>query len=133
MKDRMALEVAAVFEGFPPVARAGLLRLRALIFEVAAETPGVGRVEEALRWGQPAYLTPDTGAGSTIRLGLPKAGGFALFVNCQTSLIENFRLIAPVGMPLEGKRAVVFRAVDEIDEAAMVVLIRRALSYHRKV
>lgn len=114
------------------MARAGLLRLRALIFEVAAETPGVGRIEEALRWGQPAYLTPDTGAGSAIRLGVPKAGGFALFVTCSTSLIEDFRLVAPVGMRFEGKRAVLFRDAGEIDEAAMVVLIRRALSYHLK-
>jgi len=48
------------FDSFAPEARAGLLALRALIFQTAATIPGVGQVQETLKWGQPAYLTPDT-------------------------------------------------------------------------
>lgn len=74
--------VKTAFETVQPDARRGLLALRALIFKTAARLPEVGPIEEALRWGQPAYLTPLTKSGSTLRLGVPKAGGFALFAHC---------------------------------------------------
>lgn len=123
-------EVEAAFLAFPPGAREGLLTLRRLIFDVAARTEGVGRVEEALRWGQPAYLTPETGAGSTIRLGAPRAGGFALYVHCRTTLIAEFRAAHGNGFALEGSRAVRFREGEAIDEAAIGALVGRALTYH---
>ncbi len=128
----MTPEVRAAFEAFAPDARAGLLRLRELIVQTAAGMPEVGRLEEALRWGQPAYLTPDTRAGSTIRLGAPKAGGFALYVHCQTSLIADFRDMAGDAFRYEGKRAVLFDEVSDIKPDLLEALIRRALSYHLK-
>ena len=70
--------VAQAFEAFPDPGRSGLLALRALIFDVATQNSRMGQVEEALRWGQPAYLTPVTRSGTTLRLGVPKAAGFAL-------------------------------------------------------
>ena len=124
--------VKAAFDAFPDRARPGLLQLRELILQVADETNGVGRVEEALRWGQPAYLTPETKAGSTIRLGIPKTGGFALFVTCSTSLIEDFRAIAGPGWRFDGSRAVLFDEPHDIDERPLSLLIRAALTYHQK-
>jgi hypothetical protein len=59
-------DVARVFEAYPAPTRRGLLRLRQLIFDTAAKA-GVGRLEETLRWGEPAYVTT-TGGGSTIRI-----------------------------------------------------------------
>jgi hypothetical protein len=79
--------VEAAFAAFPDSTRDALLGMRALIFQTAAETAGVGPVEETLKWGQPAYLTRETGAGTTIRLGVPKAGGAAIYVHCQTTII----------------------------------------------
>lgn len=123
-------DVKAAFDAMPCGAREGCLSLRALIMDVARETPEAGRVSEELRWGQPAYLTPESKAGTTIRLGCPKTGGFALFVHCQTTLIEGFRPIAPKGTRFDGKRAVVFESEDEVDRAALRLLIRSALTYH---
>ena len=120
-------DVARVFESLPADVRPKLDRLRALIFAVA-KAEGAGPVEEALRWGQPAYLVPK---GSTIRLGQAKTGDAALFVNCRTSLIEGFRPIAPPGTRFESTRAVLFGRTSDIDEAALAVLIARALTYHR--
>ena len=130
MSPELAPDIAQVFNSIPPGPRAGLLHLRDMIFSVARDTPGVGRVEEALRWGQPAYLTPDTKSGTTLRLGVPKSGGFALFVNCKTTLIEDFRAMAPTGTRFEGQRAVLFAETADIDPAATEWLIRRALTYH---
>jgi hypothetical protein len=122
----MTPQVQEVFEGFVPEARAGLMRLRALILR---EAEAIGPVEETLRWGQPAYIVK---GGSPIRLGVPKTGGFALYVICSTSLIDDFRPVAPKDMRVEGKRAVLFASLDEIDEGALALLIRRALRYHAK-
>ena len=63
--------VRVAFEVFPEPARQGLLELRHLILNTAANTPEAGQVLEALRWGQPAYLTPVSKSGTTIRLGVP--------------------------------------------------------------
>src|SRR5690242_14020028 len=66
--DRIAFEIAAVFSAYPKPVKDKLLALRRLIFDTARATDGVGTLEEALKWGQPSYLTPETGSGSTIRI-----------------------------------------------------------------
>ncbi len=124
--------VAAVFESFPTPKREGLLALRDLIFETAAETPGVGALEETLKWGQPAYLTPKTKSGSTIRLGLPKQGGFALYAHCQTTIIPDFRSLFPDEFQYEGNRAVHFKEGTSLPLDPLRLLIRSALTYHLK-
>ncbi len=123
-------EVAAILAAAPPTARQGMLALRHLIFDVAAGLPNVGRIEEALRWGEPAYLTPETRSGSTLRIGTPKAGGFALYCNCQTNLIADFRDLMGAAFRYEGNRAVVFRTTEEINREKLALLIARALTWH---
>jgi hypothetical protein len=124
--------VAAVFEAYPPQVKARLLRLRALIFETAAETEGVGALEETLKWGQPSYLTPETKAGSTIRIDKLKSddGRTALFFHCQTRLVDTFRDIFRDDLAFEGNRAIVFDADDELPEAPLRHCIAMALTYH---
>lgn len=125
-------EVKAAFEDFPDSLRPGLLLLRELIFEEAAAMPAIGRLEECLKWGQPAYLTPDTKSASTIRLGMPKSGGFALYVHCQTTLISDFSALFPGDFIVEGNRAVCFEKLPPKKALEKLrVLIRSALSYHR--
>ncbi|WP_420347196.1 DUF1801 domain-containing protein [Pelagibius sp.] len=128
-KDR---NVEAAFAAFPQPARRGLLALRALIFETAAATPGVGALEETLKWGQPAYLTPETKAGSTLRLGLPKDGGFALYAHCQTTIVSDFRSLFPDAFAYEGNRAVRFDEGAALPREELTLLIRSALTYHLK-
>ena len=87
--------VERAFADFTTDVRPGLLELRELIFDVAARTDGVGRIQETLKWGQPAYLTPETKSGTTIRLGCLKAGGFAIYVHCQTSVVSEIQELFP--------------------------------------
>jgi len=122
--------VAAAFDAVATPARDGLLVLRELIFDVADDLPEIGRLEEALRWGQPAYLTPDKKAGTTLRLGVPKSGEFALFVHCQTSLIADYLALFPNKDIIDGNRAVLFGDAAQIDPLRHGWLIRRALTYH---
>jgi hypothetical protein len=64
--------VEAVFSAYPRPVQAKLLALRRLIFNTAKATPGVGRLHETLKWGQPSYLTCETKSGSTIRIDQAK-------------------------------------------------------------
>lgn len=111
-------------------ARRGLLVLRSLIFDTAAELPSVGRIEETLRWGQPSYVTPDSKSGSTLRLGVPKGARFGVFVHCQSQLIPEYITTFPAWDRVEGTRAVLFDRPSDIEPLRHGWLIKRALTYH---
>ena len=122
-------KVAEAFAAFPPEARDGLLQLRDLIFAIADETQEVTKLTEDLRWGQPAYLTPP-GIGSTIRLAVPKSGGFGLYAHCQTTIISDFAQAYPGWDRFDGNRAVLFDEPKQIDPVRHGALIKTALTYH---
>lgn len=124
--------VAAVYDRFAPAERVSLLKLRALIFEEAAKIDAFGELIETLKWGQPAYLPSKTKVGTTIRLGLPKSGGFAMYTHCQTSLISDFSAQFGDEMSFEGNRGVLFQAGADVPTEPMRILIARALTYHMK-
>lgn len=126
-------DVATVFDTYPADVRAKLERLRQLIVETAAETEGVGEVEETLKWGQPSYLTP-SGSGSTIRIDAVKgqAGHYAMYVNCRTSLVESYKQKYAETFQFEGTRAIIFDAHDELPVEAVKDCIALALTYHRR-
>lgn len=132
-QPKMDPAVEQAFAEMPEAARAGLLAVRALIFE-AASAADVGRLQETLKWGQPSYLTPETKSGSTIRLGVPKSAdhAFALFVHCQTDLIEQFETNYPGEFDFEGTRAVLFSADKPIPADALKHCIGLALTYHKR-
>lgn len=114
----------------PEEVQPGLWALRALVLETAASLPKVGRVEECLKWGQPAFTTPETKSGSTLRLGCPKTGGFALYAHCQSNIISSFAEAFPGLDKIEGNRAVHFSDASQIDPARHGQLIAHALQYH---
>jgi len=124
--------VHAVFAGFEPPVRERLMQIRALIFSVAGETPEVGSLVETLKWGQPAYLPKKPRVGTTIRLGVPKTGGYAVFTHCQTSLISDFRVMFDDVFDFDGNRAVLFDGAEDPDMEKLASLVRRALTYHLK-
>lgn len=131
---RQPAEVRAVFGAWPPEIQARLFELRGLVFETAAETEGVGRLEETLKWGTPAYLTSESKSGSTIRIAPIKGevAEYALFFNCQTSLVETFRHWFPKGLRFEGNRAIVFRVDEALPSREVKECIAAALMYHRR-
>lgn len=122
--------VADVFATFPDGSRDMALALRALIYDVAAETPEAGRIEETLKWGQPSYLTPETKSGSTLRVGIAKGGGVAIFAHCGTSIIRTYAETFPSTDRIEGNRAVIFDTMDDIVPERLRLLIKHGLTYH---
>lgn len=115
----------------PRSARMHLDTLRALIFETASDTQGVGAIEETLKWGQPSYLTRRPKSGTTIRLGWDDAGTcISLFVHCQTSLVEAWRDRYGDTLTLIGNRELALRTDQPLPRAALQHCIAMALTYH---
>jgi uncharacterized protein DUF1801 len=126
-----AAPVEAVFDACPAPVRARLKALRKLIFDTAKATKGVGRIEEALKWGQPSYLTAETGSGSTIRIDRVKSADdqVAVFFHCQTNLVETFRELYPE-LSYSGNRAILLDATGKLPEAELRHCVALALTYH---
>jgi hypothetical protein len=129
--------VAAVFDAYPKRTKAKLLALRKLILETAAGTPGVGALDETLKWGQPSYLTNQTRSGSTIRIDRVKpAPGddrerYALYVHCQTTLVSTFRALYRDALTFGGNRSILMDADAPLPKEALRHCIALALTYHR--
>jgi hypothetical protein len=122
--------VEAVFKAYPQPAKAKLLALRRLIFDTAKATRGVGRIEEALKWGQPSYLTTETKSGSTVRIDHVAGKQYALYFHCQTDLVATFRELYADKWSYGGNRCILLSADDKVDEAALRHCIALALTYH---
>jgi len=124
--------VKQVFDGFPPPVRERMLELRQLIFDSAASTPGVGELEETLKWGEPAYLTSNSKSGSTVRINWKKSrpSQYAILFNCHTNLIETFRTLFPDDFSFEGNRAILFDKAGTVPIDALSFCIAAALTYH---
>ena len=119
------------FSAYPPPVKMRLLALRRLIFDTAKATKGVGALEETLKWGQPSYLTPDTGSGSTIRIDQvkPAADQVAIYFHCQTNLVETFRELYPE-LSYSGNRAILLDVAGKLPETALRHCVALALTYH---
>ena len=123
--------VHAVFDGYTANTRHNLMLLRRLIYEVAAGIAEVGGLVETLKWGQPSYLT-NSPSGSTIRIDQVKAddGQYAMYFNCQTTLVETFRKLYGGMFTYEGNRALVFSENAAIPIEPIKHCIALALTYH---
>jgi len=135
--------VGAAFGAYPVRLRSKLMSLRRLILDTAAATPGVGRLKETLKWGQPSYLTAETGSGSTIRIDRvkpadkPKGGSgdgerYAIYFHCQTTLVPTFRQLYPEAFDFSGNRAILLDPDRPLPEAELRHCIALALTYHLK-
>ncbi|MEO8670731.1 MAG: hypothetical protein ABI411_05400 [Tahibacter sp.] len=127
--------VAPTFEAYPPVMRRKLLALRELVFRTAASTHGVGEIEETLKWGESAYLTSSSKRGTTVRITwtMKRPAEYALYVHCQTSLIETFRTLFPTEFKFEGNRGIIFSASQSAPTDAVSFCVAAALTYHSRL
>ena len=132
MADNIPEQTLAVWEALPKALADRLFRLRRLILDVASADPEIGPLEETLKWGEPAFLTKVTGSGTTIRINRHKknADKYALYVHCQTDLVERYRQLYGTELNFEGNRAVIFAVEDELPERAVSHCITMALTYH---
>jgi len=130
----MSATVSVAFEALPVETCDRLKTLRALIFATAAATPGVGPLTETLKWGEPAYLTEASKSGSTIRLGVTKGAPAwcAIYLNCKTSLVEEYRAAFADALAFEGNRAVLLDPATALPEQVLAQVFAMALTYHSR-
>lgn len=122
-------EVAEAFAALPAEHRDGLLKLRALILDVADEV-GAAPVQEALRWGQPSYLSARPRECTTIRLGASSdRRHFALYFHCQSTVLPVFRSMFPSEFRYDGNRGILFRPGENLHEDKLRLCISHALQY----
>lgn len=123
--------IQAVFDQYPDPVRKKLQSIRTMIYGVAQNIDGVGQLEETLKWGQPSYLTSQTKSGTTIRIDQIKNDPehIAVYVSCQTTLIETFRTRHPE-LDYEGDRAIHFHVDDDLPIDILEDFIGMTLTYH---
>jgi hypothetical protein len=126
--------VEAHFESYPALVRRKLLAIRELIFDVAAETQGVGELQETLKWGEPAYVTAQSKSGSTVRMDwkAKAPGQYAIYFNCNTGLVDTFKTLFPEEFRYEGRRAILFDVNARVPKDALAVCIEASLTHHAK-
>jgi hypothetical protein len=126
--------VAEVFASYPEDLRPRLLSLRQIILDTAAETPGVGKIEETLKWSEPAYLTSETRSGSTIRINRKPRNDskYSMYFNCNTTLVDSFRTLFAKSFRFVGNREIEFDLQDKINAKELQMCISMALTYHLK-
>jgi hypothetical protein len=127
-------KVAAVFKAYPPAVRTRLLALREMAFDVAIAAPDVGPLTETLKWGQPSYLTTESGSGTTVRIDRLKGrdDGYAVYFHCQSGLVETFRTICPDTFAYEGKRALLFGTKGRVPVRELRHCLALAFTHHAR-
>lgn len=126
-------EVAAAFASYPDAIQTELFALRELILGTAAAIDGVGPIEETLKWGQPSYLTSESGSGSTIRIAATRPGSahdYAMYFICSTNLVERFEHLFGDVFTYEKGRALLFDVGQAIPRDELAECVGMALTYH---
>lgn len=126
-------EVAGVLASYPAAVREELYALRRLILDTADAIEGVGAIEETLKWGQPSYLTSETGSGSTIRIaptGPKSTRDYAMYFICNTNLVDSFEHMFGDVFTYERNRALLFTVGDVLPEDELRECVAMALTYH---
>lgn len=123
-----------VFETYPAPAKDLLLRVRTLLYETADSLPEAGRITETLKWGEPAYLTSAPKSGTTIRLAWsPKRPDSAgIFVNCQTTLLDEWRTLYGETLDLVGNRELRLTLGAPLPADPIRHCLAMALTYHQR-
>lgn len=125
--------VAAIFEAYPPAIRRRLAALRRLVLETAELTDGVGPLTETVKWGQPSYLTEQTGSGTTVRIDRLKASDeYVIFFHCQSGLVDQFRQLYPDTFRFDGNRAIVFDVAQPLPTRELGHCIALAFTHHAR-
>lgn len=132
MTEEIPEPTRAAWQGLPEPLAGKLVQLRRLILDVARENPAIGPLEETLKWGEAAFLTSATGAGTTVRINRHKKSDavYGLYVHCQTDLVARYRQLYDQELTFDGNRAVLFDSKEDLPVDAVKHCIAMALTYH---
>lgn len=132
MKQKISKDVKSAFDSFPKDARARLMEIRDLIFKCAASDDAIGELTETLKWGEPAYLTEQTGSGSTIRLGFKESQpeSVGVYFNCQTTIINDIQQRYADKFTCKHNRVLLLPVKQPVPAEELSECMNIALKYH---
>jgi hypothetical protein len=114
---------------YAPFIQGKLTYLRNLIIKTATEIADIQELEETLKWGELSYGVKK---GSPIRIDWKAKNPtqYAIYFNCNTSLVETFKMEYGDLFEYEKNRAILFNLDEEIPENELKQCIEMALKYH---
>lgn len=123
--------VDRALDAFPASHQPHAHQLRDTIRSVAEHLDLGGEVVETLKWGQPSWLPPKRGVGTTVRVAVHDDATIGLYVPCSTTLIGQFRITFGEQLTYSGDRAVLFDVNEPLPLDTVRHCVRTALTYHR--
>ncbi len=122
-------QIQAKFESYPAMVQEKLNQIRGLIIEVASNIEHIQEIEETLKWGEPSYIVKK---GSTIRMDwkAKTPNQFAIYFNCNTSLVNTFKILYGDLFKYEKNRAIWFELTDTVPKTELKSCITMALQYY---
>lgn len=132
MRQKISKDVKSAFDSFPKDARTRLMEIRDLIFKCAASDDAIGELTETLKWGEPAYLTEQTGSGSTIRLGFKESQpeSVGVYFNCQTTIINDIQQRYADKFTCKDNRVLLLPVKQPVPAEELSECMNIALKYH---
>ena len=126
----MVLASTNTFKHYPDDVRPKLEQLRALILDVA-EQLAVGPVTESVKWGEPSFSVK---SGSPVRVDWKSKTPqhYYLYVNCNTCLIDTYKVLYSNLLEFQGNRAIVFQLSKPLPESVIKHCLELALTYKKR-
>jgi hypothetical protein len=129
--SQMQTAIKSHIEKYPTRARETFHLLYHLVKSSSLGNLNQGLVEESLKWGEPSFRTK---YGSPIRIDWKEKSPdvICIYFNCNTILVDTFRLIFADELTFEGKRAIVLNLNDELPMDVLEACIKTALEYKKR-
>jgi hypothetical protein len=130
MKRFSEPDVKKVYESLPASHKRYAYQVRDWIWEAVEGMDLDCNVVETLKWGEPSYLPDKPRIGSTLRIGQFDEEHIALYFNCQTMLVENFRSMFGSEVEYSKNRAVLFNVSEPLPESIVKACASKTFRYH---
>lgn len=121
--------VKQIFDSYPMGIKQQLLQVRQLTFDTHRELFPNEDIVENLKWQQPTYTAR---TGTPIRIAPFDELHGAIFVHCQTTLIEQFREMFTDTLTFSKNRAILLDSTQTLAVNELKLCIQMALTYHQK-
>ncbi|OCQ23519.1 hypothetical protein A7985_06150 [Pseudoalteromonas luteoviolacea] len=118
------------FAEYPDHVREKLGELHALIIDVAGNLE-LGPVDESLKWGEASYSVK---SGSPIRIDWKRSSPtqYFIFFNCQTKLVDTFRVVYGKRLVFQKNRAIILSISEPIPNVVLSHCIELAFTYKQR-
>lgn len=120
---KTSYDVFTLYDQYSVEQKQKLFELYELILSASEE-----ELVQSLKWNQLSFASKQ---GTPVRIDRFSENEVALFVPCQTTLVEEWRELFRDELKFSGNRAIVFSVDEELPVDALKVCLQMAFNYHR--